>query len=133
MFLASCSTSSFMGLSKSKYVDNEITEMNQSVESITDLETRLAEVERIAGNAANLDAEMQQVIQIGDDLTASNTALTTRVDDLTASDTVLHTRVDALPTDIVAGLINAMQAYLDSLAPSALDETADPAETAETE
>lgn len=115
MLLASCSTSSFMGLSKSKYVDNEINGINQSLESIAALEARMVEVERVASEVADFEKEIARVIRIRDELSASNAEL--------------KTRVDGLPNEIMVGLVNAIQAYLDSLAPSEDTESAAPAES----
>lgn len=104
MMLTSCSTSSFMGLSKSKYVENEINEINQSLASIEELENRLLEVEHVASNISTLEDKVDQVIKIENDLIASNTAL--------------KTRIESLPTEILVGLVNAIQAYLETLSPS---------------
>lgn len=92
-----------MGLSKAKYVESEITEINQSLAAIEAMETRLLDVERVASDISTLQDQIDQIIQIENELSASNAAL--------------NTRVDGLPKEIVVGLINAMQIYLDSLSP----------------
>lgn len=75
----------------------------------------MVEVERVASEVADFEEEIARVIRIRDELSASNAEL--------------KTRVDGLPNEIMVGLVNAIQAYLDSLAPSEDTESAAPAES----
>ena len=105
--LTSCSTSSFMGLSKASYVDNEIQRLSRTADEIELLKSTMKELEGLSGDVDALKEEVDQVIAIEEELLAMVETF--------------RNRLDELPEETLRELIQAIEAHLSKTAVSNIE------------
>ena len=96
----SCSTTSFLGLSRSSYVDEELARLNESAERIAAMEERVGQIDRLEGDVGELRREV-------DDMRESEREIRRMAE-------VFQTRLDELPEETLRELARAIEEYLDS-------------------
>ncbi len=95
--VSSCSTSSFMGLSKSAYVESELQRLGETADEIDLINSRITELDAISAEVTVLRGEVNEVKATEDEL--QNLAI------------VLQSRLDAIPEDTLKELVKAIESY----------------------
>jgi hypothetical protein len=97
LLVTSCSTSSFMGLSKSAYVDSEIQRLGETADEIELINSRIAELDAISAEVTTLRDEVNEV-----------RATEKELQDMAI---VLQSQLSSIPEDTLKELVNAIESY----------------------
>jgi hypothetical protein len=97
LLVTSCSTSSFMGLSKSAYVDSEIQRLGETADEIELINSRIAELDAISAEVTALRDEVNEV-----------RATEKELQDMAI---VLQSQLSSIPEDTLKELVNAIESY----------------------
>ena len=97
LLVTSCSTSSFMGLSKSAYVDSEIQRLGETADEIELINSRIAGLDAISAEVTALREEVRDVKATEEEL--QDMAI------------VLQSRLNSIPEDTLKELVKAIESY----------------------
>jgi archaellum component FlaC len=104
LLVTSCSTSSFMGLSKSAFVDSEFQRLGETADEIESINSRMAELD---GISAELDGISAEVTALREEVTEVR-ATEEELQDLAI---VLQSRLNSIPEDTLKELVKAIESY----------------------
>lgn len=105
--LASCSTTSVMGLSKASYVNGELEELNAKTEEIDRLEAKVEELSALEEKMAALDGEVAGLNESVEEVKAAD-------EELRVLAAEFAKRLDELSRDTLLELVEAIMEHLDS-------------------
>lgn len=101
LLLGSCTTSSFMGLSRSSHVDAQLAEMESEIEQLRAMEK---ELEEALENEDRLQAAVDELKLITDDFTLKLESVAGEI----------RAELEGIPDETLRDLVDAIESYLES-------------------